>query len=583
MKHIISSLVIMAGGFALSASAATVNDVKDFSNTVVYTLNRAATSANGGGLLHAATDGTTVLKTATSAKLGENKDRANWSIHYSQTEKAYFLYNLSTGQFAGANKKHQAILTDAAETLVPIWNENLKYWMLDCGGYILGLGEEYNGKALFVDDIDKNAAREQYISFFTISSTDATVTDEQIAEIESKIIAARANKLDAYREFVTDAENIKTTTNTAKYLGLYDLAALKYALENESKYSLAEIEEIYQQTLLSRYPKEGHYYRLHNRQRPGSYVSNHIGVNSNGNIVSRKLTKPTFGTAANGYAEDLCLVRFWPVHGDLTKVNIEIPAIGKFLTFANNNAAPGLTASRSDASVYDLETTSLKQLYYRFAQPEKNNWLTISGGGDLVGYGVEETAMQFYIEPVNTIEIPIDANGYATVCLPCGIELPEGVKAYTVTDFSNAKAYVEELESPVHLNTPMIIKAPAGAETVELIVKNNTNWTATAMAGNLVVNNEAPGRYVPAYSADGISFTYTDAATALPGTAYIVSDNVGDVTTVMGSNPESGIEDITVDEAATRELYDLQGRRVAGSVRPGIYINAATKRAIRVN
>lgn len=584
MKHIISSIVIMAGGFAFQAAAANVTDAKDFSNTAVYTLNRAATTANGGGLLHAATDGTTVLKAASATKLGDNKDRANWSIHYSASEKAYYLYNLSTGQFAGGNKKNKAILTDEAVDMIPLWNDELKYWLLDCGGYILGLNEDYAGKAIFNDDITKTAAREEYLSYFTIATVaDATLTDAQAAEIETKIQAGRAAKLEEYRKFVTDAEAIKTNDHTKDYLGLYDLEALKYALDNDSKYAMSDIEEIYQQTLLSRYPKEGHYYRLHNRQRPGTYYNNQIGINTANQVVSRSLAKPAFGTAANGFAEDLCLVRFWPTHGDVTKVNIEIPALGKFLTHANNNAKPGLTASRDDAYTFDLETVNLKQLYYRFAQPDRDSWLTVSGGAELVGYGVAENAMHFYIEPVETISIPVDANGYATVCLPCGVELPEGVKAYTVTDFSAGKAYVEELESPVHLNTPMIIKAAAGQTAVELPVKNTTAWVASAMSGNLVVNNNAPGRYVPTFSADGIGFTYAEEGQAMPGSAYIASENVGDVATVMGANPEAGIEEITVDEAANRELFDLQGRRVNGTPRAGIYINAATKRAVRIN
>lgn len=585
MKKILYSLVIMAGGCILSASAANITDAKNFSDTGVYTINRAATTSLGGGLLHAATDGSNEIKAASATKLGSNKDRANWSIHYSEQEKAYYLYNLSTGQFAGANAKNQAILTDTPDNVDLLFSDNVNYWMLDCGGSIIGLPESYLGKALFDDDITKDQARNELLCYYTIAPVDdQTLTEAQVAEIETKVLAARDAKLKVYRDFITTAEGISTNSRTENYLGRYDLDALKYALDNSDKFSLNEIEEIYQQTLLSRFPKIDCYYRLHNRSRPGSYYSNQLGITTSNTVVSRQLAKPAFGTAASGFAEDLCLVRFWPVNGDVTKVKVQIPAIGKYLTAANNNAKVGLTASFSDAYTFDLETINPKQLYYRLGQPNKENWLTISGNGDLVGYNIAENAMHFYIEPVNAITVPVDANGYATVCLPCGVELPEGVKAYTVSDFSNGKAYVEELASPVHMSTPFIIKAAAGTESVDLPVKNTTEWVATAMSGNTVVNTTAPGRYVPSFSANGIGFTYAEAGTANPGTAYIVSENVGNVTTVMGANPNSGIEEISADEAAGRDLYDLQGRKISGSdLRPGIYINASTRRAIRVN
>lgn len=575
--------LVLAAGFALSASAATIKDTKELSNTAVYTLNRQAPTGSGNGVLHADVDGGKQIFASTSSKLkDDNAALKYWSIHYSETEKAYYLYNISTGKFATGNKLNQAILGDDAVTFVPVWDDSYSWWMLDCGGYFIGLDDSYNGKAFFADDFASKTDAKNCAAYFTISSDDAeTLTAEQVAEIEAKVLAGRAAQIAKYQQFIEDAKNVKSTASITGYLGAYDYEALENALANVDNYALSELEELYQAAILSRYPKEGHYYRLHNRTRPAAYTSNQLGLNSSNQVVSRTLKTPAFGTAASGYAEDLCLVRFWPVGGDPTQVNIEIPAVHKFLTNANANSKPGLTASRSDAYVYTIETVSAKDRYYRFNQPDKSLWLTISGSNELVGYGTAENPMHFYIEPVDVISIPLDANGYATVCLPCGIELPEGVKAYTVTDFAGGKAYVEEVASPVHQSTPVIIKG-TGA-TAELIVKNNTNWANTAMAGNTVVNNEAPGRYEPTYSANGIGFKYVAEGKAMPGSAYIVSDNIGDVTTVMGANPEAGIEEISADQADAYQLHDLQGRPVAGKPAPGIYINAATRRAIRLN
>lgn len=585
MKHFIYSLAILAGSVALSAEAATIRDAKDFSNSTIYNISRIGASSVGGGVIHA-TEGSNVLTASSSSKVDKTSNEARWSIHYSNSEKAYYLYNLGTEKFLTGNSRNQAVFTESLVDCVPIYCEEVAYWMLDCGGYFIGMPESYDGKALFTGGLTKEYVRKDLNGFFTITSVeDETLSAEQIEAIEAKIQAGRAIKLDEYREFLENAKNVVTNDRTANYLGDYDIDELQYALDNADKYSLAEIEEIYQQTLLSRFPEGGCYYRLRNPNRPSTkYYNNILSTTVEGDeIKSRALETPSFGTATDGYTDDLGLVRFRPVNGDPTKVKIQFAAIGMYLTNAQNNDKPGFTASYDDAYTFTIETVAVKQRYYRFAQPDKDNWLTISGDNKLVGYNVKENAMRFYIEPVNTISVPVDANGYASVCVPCGVNLPEGVTAYTVTDFSNGKAYIEELEAPIHLNTPFIVKAPAGQTTVDLIVENTTNWVSSAMGGTPIIKSDAPGRYVPTFSANGISFTYTTEPTALPGSTYIVSEDLGDITTVMGGNPEAGIEEITADEAAERELFDLQGRRVVSTPQPGIYINAATKRPVRIN
>ena len=48
----------------------------------------------------------------------------------------------------------------------------------------------------------------------------------------------------------------------------------------------------------------------------------------------------------------------------------------------------------------------------------------------------------------------------------------------------------------------------------------------------------------------------------------------------MGADPESSIEEISADSGL--DLFDLQGRIVSGTPRPGLYINAATKKVVRI-
>lgn len=591
MKNVISTVATFLGGAILfSAAAVNVSSTSELSNTATYFLSRQALTAQAGLGYVQAVEGQEQLVTLTSARTDKEDPMTQWSIHYSEREKQYYIYNLGTGQFLTGDTRSRAVTTDAAVDSKLLYNEDLKYWMLDCGGYLLGLADSYSGKALFVDDFAERAqAREMGCYFILVINEDRTLTAEESDAIEAKIAAGREAKLAEYREFLEDTKNVTTNQYIASYLGEYDNEELEYALENESKYTLSQIEEIYQQTILSRFPKAGHYYRLHNRARPGNYRSNNLSTLTDGTVVSRPLSEPGFGTAGEGYTDDLCLVRFIPVGGDPTQVKIQMASTQTYLKSAANGQQPEVTSSGSDAYTFELETVSARSRNYRFVQPTLGNWLTVASAvqgeeyAALNGYNQRETPMQWYIEEVDTIWVPVDANGYATVCLPCGVGLPEGVKAYTVTDFSGNRAYVEEISSPIHLSTPWIVKAPAGATSVGLPVENNTNYVYSAMAGNMIAAENVGGRYVPTFSADGIKFAYEPASErVLPGTCYIVSEDKGEITTVMGGNPDAGIEEITTDQAGERELYDLLGRPVSGTPVPGIYINAATKQAIRI-
>lgn len=590
MKHIISSIALLLGSAALSPLAAkNITDWTQFSKAGVYTLNRQASAANGGGLLHASADGKTIAATPSGKGVTADSISAQWSIHYSSSEQTYFLYNLQTGTFANFNSGSKAILSDSPVDVRFTYHSTPKYWLINCGGALMGLEKENKGIALFTEDIDRAAAR-NLACYFTITADDnRTLSEAQIQEIRDKIAAGREVALQKYVTFLETAANLasKTNKNNAAYLGEYNTEQLQYALDHADKYTMVEIEEIYQKTLLSRYPKAGKFYRMHHQARPStSFYKNTLRTKEDGSLWGTEFTGFAYGTATEGYSDDLCLFRFWPVNNDPTQVKIEVAAFGEFLTEVGNNARPGRTTDGPNATVYHLDTRSNTQRTFIIAQPNGDTWLTVGGSMDYVTWNKKEDSMYFYLEPVDSIEVPVDANGYASVCLPCGVKVPEGCKGYTATSVAGGKVYLEEVPVNVHQFTPWILKANPGVSSVKIPVENTTNWIRSEMAGNTRVNANTPGRYVPEYSASGITFKYvaaTDPAEkSMPGSIYIVSEDNGPLQTVMGANPEAAIEEISIDEASARELFDLQGRRVINTPRAGLYINASTKRVIRV-
>lgn len=590
MKSQILSLLLMAGGCISAFAAIEVTSPEQLSNNKVYLLERIATSSKNGKGYAYVSDQTSkaTIMTASAAVADTSSAKSQFSFHYSPREKAIYLYNLSSGMFITGNTKHQACVSTKAVDCMPLYSDLAESWLIDCGGYAIG-SDDTNGFILFYDDLNVGKARVNASHFKIYEKSGASVSDEVSAEIEAKIADARNDALKTYRDFLAKAAKVLSTNDMPRYLGEYDVDELTYALDHADDYSIAEIEEIYQRALLSRFPKAGCYYRLHNGSRPVSGVAgrptNYMSTDVDGTLRVRTIETPAANTASEGLSDDLVLFRFWPVDGDPTQVKVEAAAFGEYLAGGGNQEHVKLGSS-DGATVYELQSISQTTRSFRLALPSKNSFLSVTTAPDCYvwGYTTKEDPNQWYIEPIETITVPVDENGYATTCMPCGVTVEEGAKAYTVTSFAGGKAYVEEVESPIHVRTPLIIKAAPGKKDVTLTITNTTKWVASEMTGTTRVTEDVPGRYVPQFSASGISFVYAPASEepAAPGAAYIVSDDHGTIETVMGANPDASIEEISVADADARELFDLVGRKVDSTPRPGIYVDAMTRKAIRV-
>ncbi|MDE7334748.1 MAG: hypothetical protein K2N10_00355, partial [Muribaculaceae bacterium] len=415
-------------------------------------------------------------------------------------------------------------------------------------GYALAY-DEADGFAIFYDDITKGRARSGATHFIITEKFGQTISAEVSDAIEAKIAASREAALKTYRDFLTKAAKVLSTNDLSRYLGEYDLEELTYALDHDQDYSIAEIEEIYQRTLLSRYPKAHRYYRIHNGARPVAGVAgrpnNYLSTEIDGTLRVRNFTSPAANSATDGYSDDLALFTFSPIEGDPTLVNIKAATFGEYLTGGANSEYVKL-GSIDAASAYDLSTTSQTGRVFRIGLSAKSTYLSVTAEPEfrLWGYGTIENANQWYFEPIDSVDIPVNEFGYATACLPFHVGMPQGAVAYTVTSLAPGKVYVEELESTVFASTPIIIKAPAGAGSVRVGIQNGLpSWVGSEMTGNLrATTTTLPGRYEPRFSAAGITFEYQPASTTEcpgPGSCYIVSADLGALQTVMGANPDA--------------------------------------------
>jgi hypothetical protein len=565
-----------------TTAMAQVSELDQLSNSSAYTLSRQASS--GSGLANYVKDNTNVQ---VGGSVSNTADEALWAIHYSEKEKAYYLYNLAAKQFVTGNSDNQAIFTAAAVDVVPVYLESTAssssagYWMLDCGGYYLGMSADYEGTTIFADDLTRTSVKSKAFSFIIKASTARTITDEENAEIEAKIAEGRTHVLAEYQDFVDKAHNLDKDGLT-DYAGGYDVTALEYALNNSDKYTLSEIEALYREALTSKYPQAGKYYRLRNYSRPtASGKNNVLSLTTSNTLKARSLSRPKVNSAASGYQEDLAIMQFVFPTADYTQAQIRVCANGQYLGTNSNGATVGLT-EKSGAYTYTIQPKGDYSRLFSLADPDNGRWLTISGGYDLVGYDQQEDPEYWYIEEVKSITVTPEATGYLLLTLPANVSMPEGCTAYNIPGEYQGELYAEVISKYVPAGTPFLLYSKNGKESVDLPVVSGSRTLSSGLTGTNVATS-APARLVLSATETAVNFTAADAGTVKPNTAYYNTDSTADIPVVFDKEwPFSGINSIEADQISAEDIYfDLQGRRVLNPTK-GFYINGTTHKTVLV-
>lgn len=569
----------MLGAMTLGsgAFAANIKTLEALDNKTAYVIKRQGNSGTVYGSLYYL-EGSDICQ-AQNSGISADQPEAQWSIHYSASEKGYFLYNLAAGKFLTGNSKSQAVFTDEAVKLSPVFLETAGYWVLDCGGYVLGLEKADKGAVIFADDVTRQNYKDTGFCFLIADTPNRELTQEEQDAIEQKILAGREAALQRYVDFVAKAEKMYEKEAEQKYAGAYPLGELKTMLENPGRYTLTQFEEAYNRAVVGRLPQYG-YYRMRNQSRPGSYSQNLVVVKNSGQLVSVKLKTPSFGVASEDYLEDLSLFSLIPDGGDPWNIRLYANAPGQFVTCGSaNNSKAWIDEDPSKATVFNIDPYNdyKRQMRLRFSNADDAR-ITVSGNNELVSWNQTETSMQFWFEEVKDVTVTTDANGYLSMILPANITLPEGLKAWVVTSVRNGKAYMEEATDGVGAKTPFIIKGQPNTAYV-LPTVGAPVWYPSAMTGTCV-QAEVGARQQLVSTPQGLQFVAEEPGVVKPCTAYVLTDDTTPLEIVMGADPESGIDEIEAESGL--DLFDLQGRIVSGTPRPGLYINASTRKVVRV-
>lgn len=227
------------------------------------------------------------------------------------------------------------------------------------------------------------------------------------------------------------------------------------------------------------------------------------------------------------------------------------------------------------------------QFFYLMAGKESKKF---HDAGSNAFYHQNTLSSVFYLEEAeypNTVNltayteddelISINGSSIATFSAPFPTVVPENVKAYIATNEEEGVVIIEQLEEgkAIPANQGVILVGQEAKKVTMLPVAGETIATVTGnalghSAGAAKTLAESEG-YILARGNDGIGFYVTAAGTLAMNKAYLNLENNASLSVEIRFEGTTAIEDVEVEEAEVKAIYDLQGRKVENPTK-GIYI-----------
>lgn len=591
MKRII--IPLLAACFAaLPDAGAQVAGLENLSNDHCYTLTRRPAAADSCGIVYYTAEALSEQTEAVSAqaKTGiAESDDSRWAIWHQTADDLYYLYNLGAGKFLSADGSTCPLVSDA----VPVelyYLETLSSWLIQCKGFTVGLSPEKSDYTVFLGDL---AANGNNGFLFTIDEASRTLTDAEKTTIEAAVMGVRNARIEAYRAFVERAETI-ARDGRSNYAGTYDYAALKTALADADAKTIEELESLYVAAKRSALPKTGKYYRLHNYTRPTAEGNRLLTVNGkagNYTMVSENSDALAPGSTS-GRAENLRLFRLEATPND-TVFYICATGPNQYFSWSSSGGKLPLVDRTAAIKFRIIDNSDIAGRLFRLQNDDAANrlYLTISGGNELVSYGPKEDSELWYFEEVTAIDgVSIGSSGYATLCLPCPVELPDDLTAYIAAEDRPDEVILKALDTDIlPAYTPVVLYREAGAKTYSLPI---ANAQPEPVSGNLLGGTTArtdlsTADYILANKTQGIGFyriTNESDITLAANKAYLRGAAVANAATnafrmSFGHGAATGIDAPDTQTPAEGIYYDLSGRRVK-SPSQGIFIDSNNRKIL---
>ena len=245
-----------------------------------------------------------------------------------------------------------------------------------------------------------------------------------------------------------------------------------------------------------------------------------------------------------------------------------------------NETQPAVHTTPNDAGIYTI-SSSAAGLSALVCQNKTggNAGLHLAGDGNrLVPWTTTAEASLWYILPVEEFNVTIPAAGYATMCLPFGVNLPEGITAYVATGCATVEdvdyLVIQEVAGSIPAKQPVILSADAGDYTLS-IAKVEAPVADNVLDGVLKASSVSNSEKT-LYKFAGDKFVKATATSVAinANSAYLKAENQATSLSLLNAEDlPTGITGVTATEAAEGALYDLSGKRVKHPA-SGIYVTS---------
>ena len=241
-----------------------------------------------------------------------------------------------------------------------------------------------------------------------------------------------------------------------------------------------------------------------------------------------------------------------------------------------NETQPAVHETTADAGIYTVIPSATGKSGVA-CQNKTGNYAGLHLAGDnvrLVPWTTTAEASLWYIMPVEAFSVTMPQEGYATMCLPFGVTLPEGVTAYVATGNVTVDGIeclsIKDVESNIPAAMPVILSAAAGEYTLS-IAANDAPLADNALQGVLKATSASNAEQnVYTLNADKFVKATASSVSLTANSAYLTAESTA-ASLPLVVDTTTGIEGVTATDNATDALYDLNGRRVKHPA-SGIYV-----------
>lgn len=575
--------------FSAMQVQAQITSLTELSNTKSYTIRQLPDADAGIRLLYA-TDSKKVATTTNST----GTDTEKWVVYTSVQTGYRYVYNLGTGEFL-TNTAEGCTVSKTPTPCFFIETCQSGNWMMMNNDLLTGLTVENNGIVF-----SKNADFDITDLSFALVDANRDLTINELLRIAEQINYAegdqRGQVLAEIEELLNEAKRIEQL-GKPDFAGNYRYEELETAYNNATNYSAEQLETLLKQTKASIYPEEGKFYRLINKNRPNNGSMNNILTICDElkpmNLGARNITEFVPGKRVSGVLEPISLFQVVRI-GNENTYTLYHPGSRLYAgTTETSGANIPLLESKAEAGLYNLQ--HVEDLLFRFQNRDNNSfYMTANGESNCVSYDQEEEPEKWYFQEVTSINLQIGSSGYATLCLPCAIELPEEVEAYVATSQDDNVLHLQALSNYtgnriVPRYMPVVLRRSENCNQTDFtcpIVHNATTPDVTnLLKGTTLQRSIENGSYILHQGTDqNVGFYQIDPADNVLNSnkAYLPDLSIFEQVLRIrfdGETTEIDLPQIIREDETDEILYDLTGKRVTHPTK-GIYITSKGKKRV---